>query len=163
MTGAEASAPDAAQPANGGSQDPDVAQLQQALAEHLGVVLAARYAQLLAGWNGEVDETFSKKLRGLRLLGQRGHCHKRRRQHAGQSGGQDPAPRPGRCDPMSHYDCPFFPFAAHGPQTTPLSRLSPCEIRRERDTNGCLIAEFRPAIKPRWPGICGPGRIPRLC
>ncbi|MDR3455987.1 MAG: hypothetical protein P4N60_00965, partial [Verrucomicrobiae bacterium] len=41
-----------------------------AVAEHLSVVLAARYAQLLSGWNGEMDERFSKKLKGLRLLGQ---------------------------------------------------------------------------------------------
>ena len=40
------------------------------LAEHLSTVLGARYAQLLAGWNGEVDETFQQKLKGLRLLGQ---------------------------------------------------------------------------------------------
>jgi hypothetical protein len=41
-----------------------------AMAEHLGTVLAARYAQLLTGWNGEVDEAFRTKLRGLQLL-----CH----------------------------------------------------------------------------------------
>ena len=40
------------------------------MAEHLGTVLAARYAQLLTGWNGEVDEAFRTKLRGLQLL-----CH----------------------------------------------------------------------------------------
>jgi len=39
-----------------------------AMTEHLGTVLAARYAQLLAGWDGEVDEGFRTKLRGLHLL-----------------------------------------------------------------------------------------------
>ena len=40
------------------------------LADHLSTVLAARYAQLLNGWNGEVDEAFEKKLKCLRLMGQ---------------------------------------------------------------------------------------------
>ena len=44
------------------------AALPGALAEHLNVVVAARYAQLLNEWNGEVDEAFLKKLKGLRLL-----------------------------------------------------------------------------------------------
>ncbi|MDR3455877.1 MAG: hypothetical protein P4N60_00405 [Verrucomicrobiae bacterium] len=38
------------------------------LAEHLNVVVAARYAELLNKWNGEVDEAFLKQLKGLRLL-----------------------------------------------------------------------------------------------
>ena len=40
------------------------------LAEQLNVVVAGRYAQLLNRWNGEVDETFVKKVKGLRLLNQ---------------------------------------------------------------------------------------------
>jgi len=39
-----------------------------ALAEHLNVVVAARYAELLNKWNGEVDEAFMKKLKALRML-----------------------------------------------------------------------------------------------
>jgi len=39
-----------------------------ALAEHLSVVVAGRYAELLNRWNGEVDEAFMKKLKGLRRL-----------------------------------------------------------------------------------------------
>ena len=38
------------------------------LAEHLGMVVAGRYAELLNKWNGEVDEAFMKKLKGLRML-----------------------------------------------------------------------------------------------
>ena len=41
---------------------------QGPLADHLAMMLAARYGQLIAGWNGEVDEAFEKKLRGLRLM-----------------------------------------------------------------------------------------------
>ena len=33
-------------------------------------MLTARYARLLAGWNGEVDEEFRRKLRALRALSQ---------------------------------------------------------------------------------------------
>jgi hypothetical protein len=40
------------------------------LAEHLSVVVAGRYAELLNKWNGEVDEGFMKKLKALRLLSQ---------------------------------------------------------------------------------------------
>jgi len=40
------------------------------LAEHLSVVVAGRYAELLNKWNGEVDERFMKQLKGLRLLSQ---------------------------------------------------------------------------------------------
>lgn len=38
------------------------------LADHLGVVLAARYAALVSGWNGETDDTFRRKARALRTL-----------------------------------------------------------------------------------------------
>ncbi|HEV2695542.1 MAG TPA: hypothetical protein VG347_21795 [Verrucomicrobiae bacterium] len=40
------------------------------LADHLALVLEAQYAQLLNGWNGDVDETFRQKLKGLQLVGQ---------------------------------------------------------------------------------------------
>jgi hypothetical protein len=36
------------------------------LADHLGTVLTARYAALVAEWNGEVTEGFQKKLKALR-------------------------------------------------------------------------------------------------
>src|SRR6185295_7772399 len=42
----------------------------RALTEHVHVVVAGRYAELLNKWNGEVDEAFMKKAKGLRLL-----CH----------------------------------------------------------------------------------------
>jgi hypothetical protein len=38
------------------------------LTDHLGTVLAARYASALAGWNGEVTEEFRRQLRALRGL-----------------------------------------------------------------------------------------------
>ena len=38
------------------------------LTDHLATVLAVRYASALAGWNGELTETFRKKLRALRGL-----------------------------------------------------------------------------------------------
>ena len=38
------------------------------LAEHLNMVVAGRYAELLNQWNGEVDEAFVKRVKGLRLL-----------------------------------------------------------------------------------------------
>ncbi len=38
------------------------------LTDHLATVLAARYAAALAGWNGEVNEDFRRKLRALRGL-----------------------------------------------------------------------------------------------
>lgn len=38
------------------------------LANHLAVVLSARYAKLVSGWNGEMDDEFRRKARGLRLL-----------------------------------------------------------------------------------------------
>lgn len=38
------------------------------LADHLATVLAARYAAALAGWDGEINERFSRKLRTLRGL-----------------------------------------------------------------------------------------------
>jgi hypothetical protein len=40
------------------------------LADHLATVLAARYAALLAGWDGEVTEEFRRQLRVLHSLGQ---------------------------------------------------------------------------------------------
>jgi hypothetical protein len=39
-----------------------------ALADHLATVLTARYAEALAGWNGEVTDEFRRKLRSLRGL-----------------------------------------------------------------------------------------------
>ena len=38
------------------------------LGDHLATVLAARYAAVLSGWNGEPDEPFQRKLRVLRSL-----------------------------------------------------------------------------------------------
>jgi hypothetical protein len=38
------------------------------LADHLATVLAARYAKLVSGWNGEMDDSFRRQLRALRLL-----------------------------------------------------------------------------------------------
>lgn len=38
------------------------------LADSLATVLSARYAALLDGWNGEMDEEFRRKLRSLRML-----------------------------------------------------------------------------------------------
>jgi hypothetical protein len=50
----------------------DAAELESAtegrLTDHLATVLAARYASVLAGWNGEVTEEFRRKLRALRGL-----------------------------------------------------------------------------------------------
>lgn len=40
------------------------------LADHLAVVLAARYAKLVAGWNGEMDDAFRRQARALRFLSQ---------------------------------------------------------------------------------------------
>jgi hypothetical protein len=40
------------------------------LTDHLAAVLTARYARLLAGWDGEVNEDFRRKLRALRTLSQ---------------------------------------------------------------------------------------------
>jgi len=44
------------------------AELDGVLTEHLSLAMAARYAQLLRGWNGEVDEEFMKKLKALKML-----------------------------------------------------------------------------------------------
>jgi hypothetical protein len=38
------------------------------LADHLAVALSARYAKLVSGWNGEMDDSFRRQLRALRLL-----------------------------------------------------------------------------------------------
>ena len=38
------------------------------LADHLSVVLSARYAALVSGWNGEMDDEFRRKARALRTL-----------------------------------------------------------------------------------------------
>jgi len=38
------------------------------LADHLAMVLAARYAALVASWNGEMDDEFRRKARVLRFL-----------------------------------------------------------------------------------------------
>jgi hypothetical protein len=38
------------------------------LAEHLNIIVAGRFAELLNKWNGEADEEFMKKLKALRLL-----------------------------------------------------------------------------------------------
>ena len=38
------------------------------LADHLAMVLSARYAKLVSGWNGEMDEAFRRQARALRLL-----------------------------------------------------------------------------------------------
>jgi hypothetical protein len=48
----------------------DIQAALDGLTKQLGVVVAARYTQLLNGWNGEVDEGFTKKLKALRFL-----CH----------------------------------------------------------------------------------------
>ena len=42
--------------------------LPGALAEHLNMVVAGRYAELLNQWNGAVDDAFVKRVKGLRLL-----------------------------------------------------------------------------------------------
>ena len=39
-----------------------------ALADHLAVVLTARYAKLVSGWNGEMDDGFRRQVRALRML-----------------------------------------------------------------------------------------------
>lgn len=56
------------------------------LADHLAVVLSARYAALVSGWNGEMDDEFRRKARALRAVAQdivelrRGdHCAERLR------------------------------------------------------------------------------------
>lgn len=50
----------------------DAAELTSAaggsLADHLAVVLSARYAALVSGWNGELNEAFRRELRALRSL-----------------------------------------------------------------------------------------------
>src|SRR6185369_4000585 len=58
----------------------------RSLANHLAVVLSARYAALVSGWNGEMDDEFRRKVRALRTLCQdivelrRGdHCAERLR------------------------------------------------------------------------------------
>ena len=38
------------------------------MADHLAVVFSARYAALVYGWNGEMDDEFRRKARTLRLL-----------------------------------------------------------------------------------------------
>jgi hypothetical protein len=38
------------------------------LANHLATVLSARYASLVSGWNGEMDDEFRRKARALRVL-----------------------------------------------------------------------------------------------
>ena len=42
--------------------------VEGSLTDHLAVVLSARYAQLVAGWNGETSEEFRRKARVLRTL-----------------------------------------------------------------------------------------------
>lgn len=56
------------------------------LTDHLSVVLSARYAALVSGWNGEMDDAFRRQTRALRALCQdivelrRGdHCAERLR------------------------------------------------------------------------------------
>lgn len=56
------------------------------LSDHLATVLSARYAALVSGWNGEMDDEFRRKTRALRMLCQdivelrRGdHCAERLR------------------------------------------------------------------------------------
>jgi len=50
----------------------DAAELTEAadgsLADHLAVVLSSRYAKLIAGWNGAMDDEFRRQARGLRML-----------------------------------------------------------------------------------------------
>jgi hypothetical protein len=50
----------------------DASELSEAadgsLADHLSVVLSARYAALVSGWNGEMDDEFRRKARALRTL-----------------------------------------------------------------------------------------------
>lgn len=50
----------------------DASELSEAaegsLADHLAVVLAARYAALVCGWNGEMDDAFRCQSRALRTL-----------------------------------------------------------------------------------------------
>jgi hypothetical protein len=38
------------------------------LADHLAMALSARYAALVTGWNGEMDDAFRRKARALRFL-----------------------------------------------------------------------------------------------
>ena len=40
------------------------------LADHLAMALSARYAALVAGWKGEIDDEFQRKARALRFLNQ---------------------------------------------------------------------------------------------
>ncbi len=68
----------------------DAAEISEAadgsLADHLSVVLSSRYAALVSGWNGEMNDEFRRKARALRALCQdivelrRGdHCAERLR------------------------------------------------------------------------------------
>jgi len=60
------------------------AELEGVLTEHLSLVVAARYAQLLRGWNGEADEGFMKQLKALRMLCQDVSVLRRGDQRAGR-------------------------------------------------------------------------------
>lgn len=60
--------------------------VEGSLADHLAMVLSARYAALVSGWNGEMDDAFRRQTRALRALCQdivelrRGdHCAERLR------------------------------------------------------------------------------------
>lgn len=38
------------------------------LSDHLSVILSGRYAMLVSGWNGEMDDGFRRQVRALRML-----------------------------------------------------------------------------------------------
>ena len=62
--------------------------------------------------------------------------------------------------------CPFFPARSRLPARSNgrrIARLSPREMRRERDSPGCLIADIAPAIKPRMCRKCGAAQACRPC
>ena len=61
-----------------------------------GLLCGLRRGGLFLRWR-----RFLRGRLGWLLLSRRGYGHKRYRQHPGKSGGQRPAQRPGRCDPMN--------------------------------------------------------------
>ena len=64
------------------------------------------------------------------------------------------------------FNCSFVPAIRGAPGQrgwSPLARLSPREIRRERDRSRCLIADIAPAIKPRMCRKCGTDRERTAC
>ena len=127
-------------------------------------LLLLRLRLLLRGGLGS-GRGLGRRLLGLRQSALRQAKRRRCQGEGGQCGCQRPAQRPGRCDPIIH--CKLVPYC---PRRRPcvrldgrlFDRLSPCQIRRERDLRPLPDSRIRACNKATNASKLRAGRGRRL-